>query len=92
MTALVSFKLAPVSTWQDTGKQIVASALYVQNWILSFDSVDYLAADNAPTAVQHFWSLSVEEQFYFFWPILIGLLALFVAKSGSTELSVVTRR
>lgn len=83
VTALVSFKLAPVSTWQDTGKQIVASALYVQNWILSFDSVDYLAADNAPTAVQHFWSLSVEEQFYFFWPILIGLLALFVAKSRS---------
>lgn len=83
VTALASFKLAPVSTWHDTGKQIIASALYVQNWVLSFDSVDYLAADNAPTSVQHFWSLSVEEQFYFFWPILIGLLALFVAKSGS---------
>lgn len=49
----------------------------------SFDSVDYLAADNAPTAVQHFWSLSVEEQFYFLWPIFIGLLALFIAKSRS---------
>ena len=38
---------------------------------LARDSVDYLAAENAPTAVQHFWSLSVEEQFYFVWPILI---------------------
>ena len=35
------------------------------------DSVDYLAAAEAPTPVQHYWSLSVEEQFYLVWPILI---------------------
>lgn len=73
-TGISAFFLAPTSTWHDTGKQIIASALYVQNWVLSFDSVDYLAAENAPTAVQHFWSLSVEEQFYFIWPVVIALL------------------
>jgi peptidoglycan/LPS O-acetylase OafA/YrhL len=73
-TAIASYFFGAVSAWQDTGKQIISSALYVQNWVLASDSVDYLASENAPTAVQHFWSLSVEEQFYFVWPIVIGLL------------------
>ena len=52
-------------------REIIASALYVQNWALAADSVDYLAADNAPSAVQHYWTLSIEEQFYLVWPLLI---------------------
>lgn len=79
-TSIASYFLAPTSTWHDTGKQIVASALYVQNWVLSADSVDYLAAENAPTAVQHFWSLSVEEQFYFVWPIVIAVIVYLAGK------------
>jgi peptidoglycan/LPS O-acetylase OafA/YrhL len=53
--------------------EIVASVLYGQNWLLAADSVDYLAASNEPSLVQHFWSLSVEEQFYVVWPILLLL-------------------
>ena len=46
-----------------------ASTLYVQNWQLAADAVDYFAvAENSPSPVQHFWSLSVEEQFYLVWP------------------------
>ena len=46
------------------------------------DSVDYLAAENAPSPVQHFWSLSVEEQFYFVWPILILVMVLAARRFG----------
>lgn len=74
VTAVATYFVGAASAWQNTGKQIVSSAFYVQNWILASDSVDYLASENAPTAVQHFWSLSVEEQFYFVWPAVIGLL------------------
>ena len=73
-TAVATYFVGAASAWQNTGKQIVSSAVYMQNWILASDSVDYLASENAPTAVQHFWSLSVEEQFYFVWPAVIGLL------------------
>lgn len=63
---------------QETSKQIVASALFFQNWFLANNSVDYLA-DKNPTAVQHFWSLSLEEQFYLVWPITLLVLLLVTA-------------
>jgi peptidoglycan/LPS O-acetylase OafA/YrhL len=71
VTAVASWVLAPDTRWAANAGQIVASALYVQNWVLASNSVDYLAAAEAPTPVQHYWSLSVEEQFYLVWPILI---------------------
>lgn len=61
---------------QKTAEQITASALFVQNWLLANESVDYLAASEPPTAVQHFWSLSLEEQFYLVWPLLLVLIGL----------------
>jgi len=63
--------LLPQSLWQRTVAEVAASALYVQNWLLGANAVDYFAANNQPTIVQHFWSLSVEEQFYIAWPLLI---------------------
>lgn len=55
---------------EETSKQIAASALFVQNLFLANTSVDYLS-NSDPTAVQHFWSLSLEEQFYLVWPLLL---------------------
>ena len=70
-----------------TTEQVAASALFVQNWLLASESVNYLAASEAPTAVQHFWSLSLEEQFYLIWPltlIAIGFITtnLFILYRG----------
>ncbi len=72
---LLMLWLVPQSLWQRSVTEIGASALYVQNWVLAAQSVDYLAAENVPTLVQHFWSLSVEEQFYLVWPVLFLLFA-----------------
>lgn len=75
---VAAFTILPRSLLEQTLVEIGASALYVQNWVLASNSVDYLAADNKPSIAQHFWSLSVEEQFYIFWPLLI-LAAIWAA-------------
>ncbi|MGO4535914.1 acyltransferase family protein [Leifsonia sp. 2MCAF36] len=70
-TIIGMYALLPEALWRATLRNVVAAALYVQNWALAADSVNYLARDQAPVATQHFWSLSVEEQFYIFWPLML---------------------
>ncbi|MFD1213801.1 acyltransferase family protein [Arthrobacter sp. GCM10027362] len=82
VTAVVARLVAPPTQWEATAAEIIASALYVQNWVLANSAVDYLAAENLPSPTQHFWSLSVEEQFYIFWPLVAMAVAWFAAKKG----------
>jgi peptidoglycan/LPS O-acetylase OafA/YrhL len=49
----------------------VSAALYYSNWQFALESVNYLTLGAAQNPVLHYWSLSVEEQFYLFWPLLL---------------------
>jgi len=94
-TAVAVFLFVPRLLWQQFFKEIGAATLYVENWSLARDAVDYLASSNAPSPVQHYWTLSVEEQFYIVWPFLvlagIGLAALSRrAASGFDRLRMIT--
>ncbi|MGY0560318.1 acyltransferase family protein [Luteimonas sp. A277] len=69
----ICISILPVVRWEETAKEIIASALYVENWWLAANSVDYLALESAPSPLQHYWSLSIEEQYYIVWPLLFAL-------------------
>jgi peptidoglycan/LPS O-acetylase OafA/YrhL len=49
----------------------IASALYVGNYLFIVRGVDYFANRTTPSPFLHYWSLGVEEQFYFVWPAMI---------------------
>lgn len=77
----------PQTSWPQYLREVIASILYVQNWFLAFSSVDYLAADNTESPVQHFWTLSAEEQFYIALPLVL-LVVIAATRRRSTRATV----
>ena len=43
----------------------------VANWRFVFGDQSYAALFSAPSPVQHFWSLAIEEQFYLVFPLVV---------------------
>jgi peptidoglycan/LPS O-acetylase OafA/YrhL len=70
-TGVTVLLVVPSTLWGQYGRQLIASTVYLQNWQLASDAVDYLAGDDDPSPFQHFWSLSVEEQFYIALPLVL---------------------
>lgn len=67
---------------------VIATALYVPNMWFAHVGTDYLAG-TAPSPVQHYWSLGVEEQFYLVWPALLVVATLLVRRSRRSLVVVV---
>lgn len=64
--------LSPVS-WRNNLSHIVASALYLENFLLISKSTDYLARNESISLVQHFWAISIIAQVYVSWIVIIKL-------------------
>lgn len=65
-------------------REIVASALYYENWELIGSQLAYEAAGPDTSPLQHFWSLSVQGQFFLLWPLL-GFGVFFLALRHRTS-------
>jgi peptidoglycan/LPS O-acetylase OafA/YrhL len=54
--------------------QALAALAYVANWQAIFRHQSYWQLFAAPSPLEHTWSLSIEEQFYVVWPLLVSFL------------------
>jgi len=52
-----------------------SALLYVANWHFLAQAGNYFATDINKSPFLHFWSLSIEEQFYFVFPVVLVLLS-----------------
>ncbi|WP_255506752.1 acyltransferase family protein [Mycobacterium sp. AZCC_0083] len=67
-----------VTTWWDT----VAAFFFCSNWRFAIQGTDYFNAGGPISPVRHFWSLSVEEQFYFVWPAVMAVVVFLVTRKA----------
>lgn len=73
VTVAVSWFVQNAAVWKTTLLDATWSLFFAGNWRFALQSTDYFQANGPISPVQHFWSLGVEEQFYFVWPWLMLL-------------------
>ena len=79
VTVVLGAVLLPPLARSDLARDALAAGGYVVNWHFAAQQVDYLAGDRGASPLLHYWSLSVEEQFYVVWPAVV-LAAAFAAR------------
>jgi peptidoglycan/LPS O-acetylase OafA/YrhL len=62
------------------GKHVNAVLVFQENFRLIKEQSNYWDIDSKLKPLLHFWSLSIEEQFYIIWPIIVSTL-LFISKN-----------
>ncbi len=73
-TGLVFWRLGTPEQLHNLRLDMIGALGYVANWRFYFAGTSYGSLFAAPSPLQHFWSLAIEEQFYLFFPPIVIVL------------------
>lgn len=77
LAALYGLLYASPEQLRNLRVDLLAALGYVANWRFLLADISYADLFSAPSPVQHFWSLAIEEQFYVLYPLVVfGALKL----------------
>jgi len=77
LVALYGWVYASPEQLRNLRVDLLAALGYVANWRFLLADISYADLFSAPSPVQHFWSLAIEEQFYVLYPLVVfGALKL----------------
>ncbi len=81
-TLLVARALFAAPRFSETLADSVWAGLFSANWRFLLQGSDYFQADGPISPLRHYWSLAVEEQFYFVWPAIMLAVLVFLGRRG----------
>ncbi|MFC0313900.1 acyltransferase family protein [Gordonia phosphorivorans] len=67
----------------------LTALFYVNNWYTIASSTSYFDRFGGPSPLGHLWSLSIEEQFYLLWPLILAGLYLVIKRRLGITLVIV---
>jgi len=79
LTVGAARELLPAQALTGLRNDALAAFFWVANWRFVAQKTDYFTQGAPPSPLQHTWSLGVEEQYYFVWPILLVAVTLMLA-------------
>lgn len=74
VTVAAGYLLFPATRARETLIDGLYATIFASNWRFQAVGADYFQQDQPPSPLQHYWSLSIEEQFYFIWPLLLVVI------------------
>lgn len=79
LTVAAARQLLPDRSLTGLRDDAIAAFVWMANWRFVSQKTDYFTQGAPPSPLQHTWSLGVEEQYYFVWPVLLIAATLLLA-------------
>lgn len=87
LTVAAARGLLPERSLTGLHDDAIAAFVWMANWRFVAQKTDYFTQGAPPSPLQHTWSLGVEEQYYFVWPLLLIVVTLLLAARARRRLS-----